>query len=122
VLAGILLFLCLLSGLRSRLRRAEGPEGGLPTLAIAAGPADAGLWVAAIAAFTAVSVAVEDESQFPVDPDSVRLIGAFGYLLFAAALTLTTALVGATSALALRAAALWRRRDRHDRRRTVNCR
>jgi hypothetical protein len=85
-----------------RQRMQSRGESMLPSLALGAGVAAATLWLAAMAAWTTIASAVEDEDEFTVVPDMARAFDSLGYVLFVFAGGVTSLLVLATSVVALR--------------------
>ncbi len=97
----ILFFLLFLSTLWNRLRSVEAEPRTLSTLALAAGVTSAALFVAAVAVLVSTALAARD-SEFVVDPSLARLVDKAGYLLITGSVMVMSALVAATSVLALR--------------------
>ena len=106
IAAGVLLFLWFLVTLRSRLRSAEEEPKTLSVLAFAGGLTSAALLLAADALFAAVSGTVEFTDEFRVDPNTARLVGSVGYLLFVGSTMAAAVLVAATSTIALKGTVL----------------
>jgi Domain of unknown function (DUF4386) len=75
---GALAFLWFLTRLRSDLRKAEGEQGALSTLAFGAGVAFAAVWMVSAVGFSAVAYAVELRDAPITDPDLVRALPAAG--------------------------------------------
>jgi hypothetical protein len=101
-----LLLVWFVTDLRGRLRAVESEPHGLSTLAFAAGIASATLLMAAVAVGVSPSFTRVDSDQFTVDPDTVRLTGDTSYLLLVCSVMVTSILIAATSALAIRTAVL----------------
>jgi hypothetical protein len=99
---GALLFLWFLSALRTRLRAAEPEPRVLSTLAFGAGIAAAALLVGAGALLDATTTAIENDSDFVVDPNLARFAVSTGFLFLLGWMIVNCVLVLATSTLALR--------------------
>jgi hypothetical protein len=106
VLAAVLLFLCFLSSLRSRLARAEGRAGPLTAAAFGAGLVSTALWFVAVVFFASPSFARSDTSKFQLEPDTFRLLNDIGYTLWFSGTTIAAVLVAATAVLSRRAGLL----------------
>jgi len=102
VLAGLLFLLVFLGTLRERLLRAEGQPGRLTTLAFGAGVASLPLWGMSMLLANAVSFTLSESSSFTLDPNMFRLVSVISYVTWVAALFVSSVLVWATSAVALR--------------------
>lgn len=95
-----LAFVWFASHLRSLLAAAA-PASALPTLALGAGVASAGLLVVAAATFGSISFTYE-EGDFELDPNTARLVGSIGYGVFVGSMWMAGLVVLATSLVALR--------------------
>jgi hypothetical protein len=105
-LAGILLLLAFLAVLRERLVAAEGQPGGLSAFAFGAGIASLPLWAVSMLLANAVSFAANESSSFHPDPNTFRLLADTAYFAWVAAVVVSSLVVWATSAVALRTALL----------------
>lgn len=105
-LAGILFLLAFLGTLRERLLTAEGQPGRLTALACGAGIASLPLWVISMLLANAVSLTASESSSFSLDPNTFRLLSVASYATWVAALFVSSVLVWATSAIALRTCVL----------------
>lgn len=102
-LAGVLFMLVFLSVLRSRLKAAEGPGGGLAPLAFGSGVASAALWIGAISFFVAPLAAADNRGDALAAPaDLYAFSSDAGYFLWVGAVVLGALVVWATSAVAFR--------------------
>jgi hypothetical protein len=102
-LAGVLFMLVFLSVLRSRLRAAEGPGGGLASLAFGSGVASAALWIGAVTFFVAPLATADNRGDALGAPaDLYAFSSDAGYLLWVGAVVLGALVVWATSAVAFR--------------------
>ena len=101
-LAGILFLLAFFAVLRDRLLAAEGQPGRLSALAFGAGIASLPLWALSMLLANAGSFAVGESSAFHLDPNTYRLLGVGSYFAWVAALFVSSIVVWATSAVALR--------------------
>jgi hypothetical protein len=101
-LAGILLLLAFLGTLRERLLKAEGEPGRLTAVAFGAGVASLPLWGISMLLANAVSFTASESSKFRLDPDTFRVLSVASYVTWVAALFVSSVLVWATSAVALR--------------------
>jgi hypothetical protein len=95
-----LAFVWFVSHLRSLLAAAA-PSSALPTLALGAGVASAGLLLVAAATFGSISFTYE-EGDFVLDPNTARLVGSVGYGVFVGSMWMAGLVVLATSLVALR--------------------
>lgn len=105
-LAGAVFLLAFLARLRERLAVAEGAPNGLSALAYGAGVASIPLWVGSMLLANAVSFASNESSNFRVDPNTFRLLADTAYFAWIAALAVSSLVVWATSAVALRTGVL----------------
>lgn len=101
-LAGILLLLGFLAALRERLLAAEGQPGRLSALAFGAGIASLPLWAVSMLLANAASFAANESSTFRLDPNIFRLLADTAYFAWVAAVVVSSVVVWATSAVALR--------------------
>jgi hypothetical protein len=80
LIAAAMLFLWFLSGLRSRLRAAEGTDGTLSTLAFAAGVLFVGLVSVGGLALASVPASISfAENKVPVSADTIEILMSLGY-------------------------------------------
>jgi hypothetical protein len=100
-----LFLLWFLGSLRAALVRAEGEPARLSSLAYAGGVVNVALLIAAASALASVA-AVAEEDQFVLDPNTVRVVGSLGYLLFVGSGMAATVLMAATGILTLRTGVL----------------
>jgi hypothetical protein len=105
-LAGILFLLAFLAALRERLLAAEGQPGRLSALAFGAGIASLPLWVVSMLLANAASFASNESSAFHLDPNTFRLLADTAYFAWVAAVIVSSGVVWATSAVALRTGVL----------------
>jgi hypothetical protein len=105
-LAGILLLLAFLGVLRERLLAAEGQPGRFSALMFGAGIASLPLWAVSMLLANAASFAANESSSFHVDPNTFRLLADTAYFAWVAAAVVSSVVVWATSAVALRTAVL----------------
>ncbi len=105
-LAGILFLLAFLGTLRERLLEAEGQPGRLTAVAFGAGVASLPLWAISMLLANAVSLTASESSSFTLDPSTFRLLSVASYATWVAALFVSSVLVWATSAVALRTSVL----------------
>jgi hypothetical protein len=105
-LAGVLFLLAFLGVLRERLLAAEGQSGGLGALAFGAGIASLPLWVVSMLLANAASFAANESSTFRLDPNTFRLLADTAYFAWVAAVGVSSVVVWATSAVALRTGVL----------------
>ena len=105
-LAGIVFLLAFLGNLRERLLAAEGQPGRLTALAFGAGIASLPLWGISMLLANVVSFTVGESSSFTLDPNTFRLLSVASYITWMAALFMSSAVVWATSAVALRTGVL----------------
>lgn len=105
-LAGIVLLLAFLSSLRDRLLAAEGGAGRLSALAFGAGIASVPLWAVSMLLANAAGFAANESTSFRLDPNTFRLLADTAYFAWVAAVVVSSAVVWATSAVALRTAVL----------------
>jgi len=105
-LAGIIFLLVFLGSLRERLLAAEGQPGRLTALAFGAGVAALPLWGISMLLANATSFTVSESSVFTVDPNTYRLFGVVAYITWVIALFVSSVVLWATSAVALRTRAL----------------
>jgi hypothetical protein len=101
-LAGIVFLLAFLGTLRERLLAAEGQPGRLTALAFGAGIASLPLWGISMLLANVVSFTVGESSAFTLDPNTFRLLSVASYITWVAALFMSSVVVWATSAVALR--------------------
>jgi len=106
LLAGILFLLVFLSALRERLRAAESHPGGLSALAFGAGIASLPLWALSMLLANAATFASNESSSFRLDPSTFRMLADTAYFTWVAAVAISSVVVWATSAVALRTGAL----------------
>ena len=105
-LAGILLLLAFLATLRERLLLAEGQPGRFSALAFGAGIASLPLWAISMLFANAASFAAHETSTFRLDPNTFRMFADTAYFAWVAAVVVSSVVVWATSAVALRTAVL----------------
>ena len=105
-LAGILLLLAFLAALRERLLAAEGQPGRLSALAFGAGIASLPLWAVSMLLANAASFAANESSAFRLNPNTFRMLADTAYFAWVAAVVVSSVIVWATSAVALRTAVL----------------
>jgi len=105
-LAGILLLLAFLAGLRDRLLAAEGQPGRLSALAFGGGIAGLPLWAVSMLLANAAGFAANESSAFRVDPNTFRMLADTAYFAWVAAAIISSVVVWATSAVALRTSVL----------------
>ena len=101
-LAGILLLLAFLAALRERLLAAEGQPGRLSALAFGAGIASLPLWAVSMLLANAVSFAANESSAFRLDRNTFRMLADTAYFAWVTAVVVSSVVVWATSAVALR--------------------
>jgi len=101
-LAGIVLLLAFLAALRERLLTAEGQPGRLSALAFGAGVASLPLWAVSMLLANAASFAANESSSFLLDANTFRLLADTAYFAWVAAVVVSSVVVWATSAVALR--------------------
>ena len=101
-LAGMLFLLAFFAALRDRLLTAEGQPGRLSALAFGAGIASLPLWAVSMILANAGSFTVGETSSFHLDPNTYRLLSDTSYFAWVAALFVSSVVVWATSAVALR--------------------
>jgi hypothetical protein len=105
-LAGIVLLLAFLAALRERLLTAEGQPGRLSALAFGAGVASLPLWAVSMLLADAASFVANESSSFHLDPNTFRLLADTAYFAWVAAVVVSSVVVWATSAVALRTSIL----------------
>jgi hypothetical protein len=105
-LAGIVLLLAFLAALRERLLTAEGQPGRLSALAFGAGVASLPLWAVSMLLANAASFVANESSSFHLDPNTFRLLADTAYFAWVAAVVVSSVVVWATSAVALRTSIL----------------
>lgn len=105
-LAGILFLLAFLAALRERLLAAEGQPGRLSALAFGAGIASLPLWAVSMLLANAASFAANESSTFRLDPNTFRLLADTAYFAWVAAIVVSSVVVWATSAVAVRTSIL----------------
>ena len=105
-LAGALCVLCFLGALHDLLSEIEGRPAPTSSLAFGAGLVSVGFWVLAIAVFTLPAFAAHDYHLAQIDPNSIRLMGEFGYLCVVLAGTVSALSVWCASAEILRSRVL----------------
>jgi hypothetical protein len=105
-LAGIIFLLVFLGALRERLLTAEGQPGKLSALVFGAGVATLPLWAISMLLANATGLTVSESSASTVDPNTYRLLGVVAYITWVIALFISSVVVWATSAVALRTRAL----------------
>jgi hypothetical protein len=103
LLASSLPFILFLSVLRSRLEHGEGGGGVWTMAAFGAGLVSMVLWSVAAALYVVSSMTADGESGFELDPDTFRLLGDAGFLVWVSAGTTMSVLVLATSIVGIRA-------------------
>jgi hypothetical protein len=103
-LAGLLFLLVFLAALRERQLVAEGQPGRLSALAFGAGIASLPLWAVSMLLANAASFAANESSAFRLDPNTFRLLADTAYFAWVAAVVVSSVVVWATSAIALRTA------------------
>jgi len=103
MVAACLFFICFLAVLRGHLARAEGRPGPYTALGFGAGLVASALWLVASIFFMAVSYTAQETREFVVDPNTERLVGEMGYLLFVVGTPVAALLVLATSLLGVKA-------------------
>jgi hypothetical protein len=101
-LVGMLFLLAFFAALRDRLLTAEGQPGRLSALAFGAGIASLPLWAVSMILANAGSFTVGETSSFHLDPNTYRLLSDTSYFAWVAALFVSSVVVWATSAVALR--------------------
>jgi hypothetical protein len=105
-LTGILFLLVFLATLRDRLLSAEGQPGALSALAFGAGIASLPLWAVSMLLADAASFASNESSAFQLNANTFRLLADTAYYAWVAAVVVSSVVVWATSAVALRTAVL----------------
>jgi hypothetical protein len=105
-LAGLLFLLVCLGALRERLLAAEGQPGRLSAFAFGAGIASLSLWAVSMLLANAAGFAANESSAFRLDPNTFRLLADTAYLAWVAAVVVSSVVVWATSAVALRTSVL----------------
>ena len=105
-IAGLLFLLAFLGAVRERLLAAEGQPGRLSALAFGAGIASLPLWAVSMLLANAASFAANESSAFRVDPDTFRIFADTAYFAWVAAVVVSSVVVWATSAVALRTSVL----------------
>ena len=105
-IAGLLFLLAFLGALRERLLAAEGQPGRLTALAFGAGIASLPLWAVSMLLANAASFAANESSAFRVDPNTFRMLADTAYFAWVAAVVVSSVVVWATSAVALRTSVL----------------
>ena len=105
-IAGLLFLLAFLGALRERLLAAEGQPGRLSALAFGAGIASLPLWAVSMLLANAASFAGNESSAFRVDPNTFRMLADTAYFAWVAAVVVSSVVVWATSAVALRTSVL----------------
>ena len=105
-IAGLLFLLAFLGALRDRLLAAEGQPGRLSALAFGAGIASLPLWAVSMLLANAASFAANETSAFRVDPNTFRMLADTAYFAWVAAVVVSSVVVWATSAVALRTSVL----------------
>lgn len=105
-IAGLLFLLAFLGALRERLLAAEGQPGRLSALAFGAGIASLPLWAVSMLLANAASFAANESSAFRVDPNTFRMLADTAYFAWVAAVVVSSVVVWATSAVALRTSVL----------------
>jgi hypothetical protein len=101
-IAGTMLFLVFLSGLRNRMAAVEGPPWRAATLAFGSGVVTNLLVLTGFIAIATPAIAVNDTSKFRLDPNAFRLFNDLGFPLIVAGVIVAALLVWATSLVALR--------------------
>lgn len=101
-LAGMLAFVVFLTALRERLLAAEEGPGRLGALAFGAGVASAAVWIVSMIVARADALTAINTSRFRVDPNTYRLLADSAYAGWVAATIVSSLVVWATSAVALR--------------------
>jgi hypothetical protein len=102
ILGASMSFIWFLSVLRGRIAGAEGGAGTLTSLAFGSGLVTTGLWVVAAGLWAVVADTLQETDRFVLDPNSYRLVGGLGYMIFVAGVTISLVLVASTSVIALR--------------------
>jgi len=105
-LAGIVFLLVFLGLLRERLLVAEGRPARLSALAFGAGIASLPLWGVSMLLANAASFASNESSSFRLDPNTFRMLADTAYFAWVAAVVVSSVVVWATSAVALRTGVL----------------
>jgi len=105
-IAGLLFLLAFLGALRERLLAAEGQPGRLSALAFGAGIASLPLWAVSMLLANAASFAANESSAFRVDPNTFRMLADTAYFAWVAAVVVSSVVVWATPAVALRTSVL----------------
>ncbi len=98
-------FLVFVTSLRNRLRSVEPEPKTLSAVVFGTGITSAALFVGAVSLFVGTAFAAE-QSEFVVDPNVARFADATGYLVLVGSVMVMSALVAATSVLALRTSVL----------------
>ena len=102
ILGACMFFVWFLSVLRGRIARAEGGGGTLTALAFGSGLVTTGLWVVAAGLWAVVADTLQETDRFVLDPNSYRLVGGLGYMIFVAGAMIALVLVAATSLAAVK--------------------
>jgi hypothetical protein len=105
-IVGLLFLLAFLGALRERLLAAEGQPGRLSALAFGAGVASLPLWAVSMLLANAASFATNESSAFRLDANTFRLLADTAYFAWVAAVAVSSVVVWATSAVALRTSVL----------------
>jgi hypothetical protein len=105
-LTGILFLLAFLATLRDRLLDAEGQPGPLSALAFGAGIASLPLWAVSMLLANAANFATTESRAFHLDANTFRLLADTAYYAWVAAVVVSSVVVWATSAVALRTGVL----------------
>jgi hypothetical protein len=105
-IVGLLFLLAFLGALRERLLAAEGQPGRLSALAFGAGVASLPLWGVSMLLANAASFATNESSAFRLDANTFRLLADTAYFAWVAAVAVSSVVVWATSAVALRTGVL----------------
>ena len=103
LLGSSLPFIVFLSVLRGRLEHGEGGGGVWTMAAYGAGLVSTMLWAVAAALYVVSSMTSDGEGGFELDPDTFRLLGDAGFLVWVTAGTTMSVLVLATSIVGIRA-------------------
>jgi hypothetical protein len=108
LIAAAMLFLWFLSGLRSRLRAAEGTDGTLSTFAFGAGLLFVGLVSVGGLALASVPASMSfAENRVPVTADTIQIFMSLGYgAILVGGMLSAAVMIFAVSALTLRTGAL----------------
>jgi hypothetical protein len=108
LIGGAMLFLWFLSGVRSRLRAAEGGDGTLSTFAFGAGVVSVGMLCIGALSLAAVPGSMSfGENKVPVGADTIVIADSIGYgAILIGAMLSAAVMIFAVSAVTLRTGAL----------------